>query len=123
VEVAREHITHGLEVLVRTFPPVMLPEDEVRWPGPGGLVSLQIDDGEIELSGQSQEGLMIRVDELAAPLCHLPIVPVAVAVRVHPAADPGRRLVNDYWNAGVNERMGRGEPRDTAAHNRDRTRP
>jgi hypothetical protein len=107
VEVAREGLAHGLEVLGRTLPPVMLAQDEVRWPGRGGLVALQIDNGEVEPSGESQEYLVVRVDKLSAPLRDLPLVPVAVAMRVHAPADPRRRLVDNGRNAGAHHRMGR----------------
>jgi hypothetical protein len=62
---------------------------------------------------------VVRVDELAAELAHLPVRPVAAAVRVHAAADPVGSLVHGRRDPLVLQRERGVEPGDPAADDRN----
>ena len=77
---------------------------------------------ETEAPGEPEDGLMIGVDELSAPLADLAVPPVARGVRVDPATDLACGLVHGGGDAGVVKGQGSREAPQPRPDDGDRGR-
>ena len=119
VEVPLEQRVDGLELPVRVGDRVEGAEDVIGVLRPRRLAGVEVDRLETEAPGQAEDGLMVGVDELAAPLAHLAVPPIAGSVRVDPAADLPGGLVHGDGDARVVQGEGGGESAETRADDGD----
>ena len=118
---------HGLEVVARLRVRVVGAEDPERVLRSVRLRAEQVDRRELEPLRELEDRLVVRVDQLAAELGLLAVVPEPVAelgpVGVHAPAEAIRRLVDVGTDALVLQRQSRGQPGDPAADDRDAWSP
>ena len=99
-------------------------QEVVRLGAVVGPVLVRVDEPQVEPPCELADRRVVGVDQLAAVLGDLAAEVVvaardARAVRMHPAAEPGRRLVDRRPDAVVGERQCGREAGDTAADDRD----
>src|SRR5258708_23773234 len=75
----------------------------------------QVDGAEAEALDKLMEGVVVVVDEFAAPLAHRPIPP-GQGIGVHATADAVRRFVDAGRETGVLQGKRGVESRDSRAH-------
>src|SRR6185295_2614833 len=84
-----------------------------------GFGGVEIVEREAEAGGEAAHGGVAGIDQLAAPLADL-VGGEVVGVGEHPAADPGRGLVDGGGEAVVAQGEGAGQAGDAAADDGDR---
>jgi hypothetical protein len=86
-EVSPEQRIHRLELTISVGNRVESAQHVERVLRARRLGGVEIQGPETEAPGEPEDGLMIGVDELPAPLADLAVPPVARGVRVDPATD------------------------------------
>ena len=123
LHLALQRVVHGLEVLRRLVVRVPPAEEPVRLRASVRLGAEEVDGGKGEPLRELQDGLVVRVDQLAAQLRLLPVRPEAVAellpVGVHPPAHTARRLIHIGGEPLVLQGQRRRQPGDAAADDGD----
>src|SRR6266550_2365471 len=119
LDVTLERVVDGLEVAVGLVLWVVRPEEPVRVLRAVRFGAQQVDGRQLVALGQHEDRLVVRVDELAAPLARLALVPVAAGIGMHSATDPIGRLVDGARDTLVGEGQGGGEAGDPATDDRD----
>ena len=119
LDVAVERLVHRLEVAVRLRLRVVLAKEVIGVLRAVGHRPEQVVEREVEAFGQRLDGLVTAVDQLAAPLAHLAVAPVATHVREHAAADATGGLVDGGVDAGVLEGERRAQAGDAGTDDGD----
>src|SRR5581483_6976945 len=120
VELLLEGRRDRLEISGRLLPRVVMAVDPVRVLRAGGLRRDHVDQRQVEPLRQLLDRLVVGVDELAAPLTGLAVLPELTRQhRVHAAADVVRRFEDRAAHAVVLELERGAETRDAGADHRD----